>query len=181
MAHIHVSISESSTSSNPTSPTAGGSTNTAPVGEAQGSSCESAPVRGEPSGVGLAFFVGVAAFVGTGAALCMALRKRWQFSLHTSQLLFICAAIWVYLLLCHGLPAFFQAMRVLTTRSASDAGPFQDRSHVTLAASGMAPADETSSSASTAASGPGLSMMAPTLPPTGDGAAAAASVLTQRR
>mmetsp|Transcript_5793 Transcript_5793/g.11698 ORF Transcript_5793/g.11698 Transcript_5793/m.11698 type:complete len:244 (-) Transcript_5793:77-808(-) len=67
------------------------------------------------------FLLGAVFFAGTGVLLQMAWRKRWHLSMHVSQLLCILAAVWVYLLLCHGLPAFFQLL-VLGLRALKRSG-----------------------------------------------------------
>lgn len=183
-AHIHVSISDGA-SSPKRAPAASPDDSSATAAEAKSPSLpESANC--EESAVSWIFLAGVAMFVGTGAALYAAFRKRRQFTLHTSQLLFICAAVWVYLLLCHGLPALFQALcnfgRSMSTSSTSkDTSPICGIAGIAAGAVNEAPSG--ASSSSTASSAPaaaaGLSLMTPTLA-AGD-ATAAASVLTQRR
>lgn len=64
----------------------------------------------DSDGLNFFFFLGVLFFVGTGALLRYAWRKRWHLSMHMSQLLCILAAVWVYLVLCHGLPALLRAL-----------------------------------------------------------------------
>uniref|UniRef100_A0A7S2HGV2 Ubiquitin-like domain-containing protein n=1 Tax=Alexandrium andersonii TaxID=327968 RepID=A0A7S2HGV2_9DINO len=68
--------------------------------------------------------LGAIFFAGTGVLLQMAWRKRWYLPMHVSQLLCILAAVWVYLLLCHGLPALFQLLmsgfRALNRGSGND-------------------------------------------------------------
>jgi len=169
-AHIHVSISETGSPSKPSISSADDSTSAA-TGEAKTTDdAGSASVAGV-SAMGWAFIAGALVFIVTGALLYAGLRKRWQYTMHTSQLLFICTAIWVYLLLFHGLPTLFQALSKLgsSTATKDNLSP-RGVAPSSIAAPGVG--DEATASSSTSP----LSLMTPTLPP-GD----TASVLTQRR
>jgi len=176
-AHIHVSISEGSPTRRLSSAPSGEDSGTESNIEAKSSESVGSSEETATSTVDWIILLGAVFFIGTGAFLCMALRKRRQHTMHTSQLLFICGAVWVYALLFHGIPALIQA---LSKRSSAVKE---------TTARGVAPAsipiaagvgDEVTSAAASARESAGLSFMTPaTLPPAGD--AAAASVLTQRR
>jgi hypothetical protein len=178
-AHIHVSISEGAQ----TALASQGASTTTATEEVKTSGESTSPNEAGVSMVGWAILAGVAVFAGTGAMLYLAFQKRRQYTMHTSQLLFICMAIWVYLIFFHGLPALFQALNklgntpaqkdVTATRSMSIPSP--------TAGTGLGNEVAGATSSSTASpappsSSPGLSVM-PTLAP---GDATAASVLTQR-
>merc|ERR1719506_2251823 len=98
-----------------------------------------------------AILIGAVFFIGTGGLLYAALRRRYLYTMHTSQLLFICAAVWAYLLLCHAIPSLFQALSSTGSSSTKDVSRVAPPSVATT-------------------------VMTPTLPP-GD---ATAAVLTQR-
>jgi hypothetical protein len=176
-AHIHVAITDASMSPvrGPAPVPGGENTSATATEEAKSSNVETSTNRGSGSMAGWAILLGVMLFAGTGAALYVALRKRYQYTMHTSQLLFICAAVWVYLLLFHGLPSLFQALNKLGNSTAS-----KDLSPRNAASSSINPVSSNASdeaSSATASSSPGLSVMPPTL---ASGNASAASVLTQR-
>mmetsp|Transcript_32305 Transcript_32305/g.57147 ORF Transcript_32305/g.57147 Transcript_32305/m.57147 type:complete len:241 (+) Transcript_32305:43-765(+) len=166
-AHIHVSISEHGANRSPSS-----SISESPGDATDFGSAKKGKAVDELLSYGAYILLGTLFFVGTGFGLHLAWRKRWQFSLGTSQLLFILAAVWAYLLLCHGLPALFQAICALTRATAT---PSQDTANVAVPSSG--------SSSATAAC-PDLSTMTPKLPDAGSGSAAAAfegAALRERR
>mmetsp|Transcript_74063 Transcript_74063/g.228918 ORF Transcript_74063/g.228918 Transcript_74063/m.228918 type:complete len:245 (-) Transcript_74063:86-820(-) len=108
-AFIHVSIGNSSPSRmGPSSP---------PRSSAAGADTSSSSTKGsssnqghQDSSIGPGFLLGAIFFAGTAVLLQNAWHKRWYLSMHASQLLCILAAVWVYLLLCHGLPALFQLL-----------------------------------------------------------------------
>lgn len=62
----------------------------------------------EHSSLNIAFFLGAFLFAGAGVLLRLAWQKRWYLSMHVTQMLSVLAAVWVYLLLCHGLPMFLR-------------------------------------------------------------------------
>eukprot|EP00420_Gonyaulax_spinifera_P019264 CAMPEP_0197896052 /NCGR_PEP_ID=MMETSP1439-20131203/38881_1 /TAXON_ID=66791 /ORGANISM="Gonyaulax spinifera, Strain CCMP409" /LENGTH=211 /DNA_ID=CAMNT_0043516535 /DNA_START=54 /DNA_END=686 /DNA_ORIENTATION=+ len=70
----------------------------------------------EEGGLSISLILGAVFFAGTGVMLQLAWQKRWHLSMHASQLLCIFAAVWVYLLICHGVPALFQSL-VLVPRA----------------------------------------------------------------
>jgi len=177
-AHIHVSVSDGSGVRSRAQSDASNTT------AAEAKSYDACSEEPSESAVSWAFILGAVIFIGTGAMLFAALRKRYQFSMNTSQLLFICAAIWVYLLLFHGLPAAFQTLSKIGNAPRT---PVKELSSQSVMAAGVVvgtgaldevPSVSSTASPATAAASPGLSLMTPTLPP-GD-AVAAASVLTQR-
>jgi hypothetical protein len=175
-AHIHVSISDGARPQPTSAPEGNASTTTAE--EAKPSSGTSSPNESRSSMLGWAILAGVIIFAGTGIALWIAFQKRRQYTMHTSQLLFICAAIWVYLLFFHALPSLFQALNKRNSSVQDTPTRSVTTSSVTAGAiAGSEAAGAASSSAASPAS-PGLSLMTPPLPP---GDATAASVLTQRR
>lgn len=170
-AHIHVSVSEQSRSSI----TSTDSTDSV-KSEAPPSPVSSTNEEGCASPISWAFIASTVLFIGTGIGLFVALKKRWQFTMHTSQLVFICAAVWVYLLVFHGLPSLFEVLSKLGSSSSSK----DKSSRGTMGGASMqaTAAEEATTMSPAPASTPGLSsLMTPTLPP-GD---AATSVLTQRR
>lgn len=175
-AHIHVAITEATPTSSPVrapAPAPGTENTSATVTEEAKTSSTAQEDGGSGSMAGWGILLGVMLFAGTGAALYLALRKRYQYTMHTSQLLFICAAVWVYLLFFHGLPSLFQALNKLGSSTAS-----KDLSSRSTAASMTSMSSTTGDEASsTASSSPGMTVMPPTLA-SGN---AAASVLTQRR
>lgn len=62
---------------------------------------------------------GVLFFLTTFALLFHRWQKRRQLSMQSSQLTCILGAVWFYALLCHGAPAFFQALRSAFRTSAA--------------------------------------------------------------
>eukprot|EP00416_Gambierdiscus_australes_P017739 CAMPEP_0171059610 /NCGR_PEP_ID=MMETSP0766_2-20121228/3285_1 /TAXON_ID=439317 /ORGANISM="Gambierdiscus australes, Strain CAWD 149" /LENGTH=250 /DNA_ID=CAMNT_0011515067 /DNA_START=184 /DNA_END=934 /DNA_ORIENTATION=+ len=109
-AFIHVSIGscELRHTKSPAAPQRSASTSqTTSASAAKGRPCLH---EQEDSCMGPFFLLSIVFFIGTGVLLHMAWRRRWLLSLHASQLLCILAAIWVYLLLCHGIPALFQVL-----------------------------------------------------------------------
>mmetsp|Transcript_27716 Transcript_27716/g.88105 ORF Transcript_27716/g.88105 Transcript_27716/m.88105 type:complete len:250 (-) Transcript_27716:191-940(-) len=67
----------------------------------------------EDTGIGARLICGVFFFAGTGVLLQLAWQKRRHMPIHTSQLFCILAAVWVHLLLCHGLPALARGLRAV--------------------------------------------------------------------
>jgi len=125
-AHIHVSVSERSDKSSPArKPSsvsevsddgsgAGASTGaTAASGEPKQASNSSDAPREDEEGSGLSSFqlLAAVAIAGAGVLLRLAWQKRWHLSMHASQMVFICGACWVYVVLFHGLPTFLQLAR----------------------------------------------------------------------
>mmetsp|Transcript_125121 Transcript_125121/g.348176 ORF Transcript_125121/g.348176 Transcript_125121/m.348176 type:complete len:278 (-) Transcript_125121:87-920(-) len=109
-AFIHVSIGGSSSLRASPIPTLPGSTAEPDADSGFTGKGASDRDRNEDNYIGPCFLVGAAFFAGTGVLLRMAWHKRWTLSMHASQFLCILAAVWVYLLLCHGLPAIFQSL-----------------------------------------------------------------------
>uniref|UniRef100_A0A7S1MC39 Ubiquitin-like domain-containing protein n=1 Tax=Alexandrium catenella TaxID=2925 RepID=A0A7S1MC39_ALECA len=108
-AFIHVSIGNSAPRQTEVASVVQGST--AGAGNGSPAAADSSSRKGpEDCFLDPYFVVGALFLAGTGVLLQMAWRKRWYLPMHVSQLLCILAAVWVYLLLCHGLPAFFQLL-----------------------------------------------------------------------
>lgn len=182
-AHIHVSISEVSRTP-PSSPEKGDSMTKAGSEEVKTGSEATSPNEAGASMVGWAILAGVAVFVGTGLLLYVAFQKRRQYTMHTSQLLFICMAVWVYVLFFHGFPALFQALNKLGNASAPKDVTATRGMSVPSPSTGAGLGNEVAGAASSStaspappSSSPGLSVM----PGVALGDATAASVLTQRR
>jgi len=98
-AFIHVSISEPSVRSLTEDKTGSGGTSSARFGSATDA----------VGGKGV-LVSGSAFFAGSGALLQLGWQRRTLISPGASQLLFILAAVWIYLVLCHGLPVFLQLL-----------------------------------------------------------------------
>jgi len=108
-AHVHVSINDVSRAAVP-SAADGPSSSESAVGAAADFPAAGALGSAGPSAIGVGFMLGVLFFIGTGVGLWAMWQRRWRFSMQTSQLIFILAAIWAYLLLCHGIPALLQTL-----------------------------------------------------------------------
>lgn len=126
-AHIHVSVGTAGATtagtppaSPPQSPACSPNSSIASVASNTGNPQIPAPTSTEaghkatsgesgiflPGGLGAAF--AVLALAGAGAMLYEAYRRRRQLSMGTSQAVFMLAAVWVYVLLFHGLPLLAQ-------------------------------------------------------------------------
>lgn len=121
-AHIHVSISESRgdktpSPQKPASPTTGSTSPAATAGAGgsgggpaargfgRGPSRASAPCEHEDSsGLGAWHLLGAVAIAGAAVLFRYSYQRRWQLSMHASQMLCIFAACWVYFVLFHGIP-----------------------------------------------------------------------------
>lgn len=174
-AHIHVSVSDAvrQAPSEPTSPTPSNAVTSSAQAAAIAPTCSETTTT-EPV-LSWMFVAATLLFIGTGAVLLMALRKRFQYSMNTSQWIFIGSAVWVYLLVFHGLPALFEVLSKLgNSSSAKDAPPRTAPVNVVPTAVPAAPVEDSSSSSAPAS--PGLSLMTPTLQP----GSTPSSVLTQR-
>jgi hypothetical protein len=166
-AQIHVSISDNAP--RPSQP----SSSSNPRGDAKGTSVTTgSPDKGPPV-VSNMFLLGAVAFIITGVLLYVGLQKRRQFTLQMTQLLFIGAAVWAYLLICHGIPALFQALRGYAHSSPAEVSP-KNVSAVPARESAIPVATQDEVSTTEFAPAAGLSVMAPTLP----SGASASSILT---
>lgn len=95
---------------------------------------------------------GAGFFAVTGAMLQVGWQRRGAMSPGSSQPLFIAIAVWVYLVLCHGIPALIQALRGGRSRSSA---AMEGRGSGTFPMAGGQRAH--ASSAATAASAPSSS------------------------
>lgn len=172
-AHIQVSISDSSPLSRPSPAPMIAKGNTSTIGP----SVTSASVEKGPAIFSNMFYLGAVAFVSTGSLLYLALMKRRQFSLQITQLVFIGVAVWMYLLVCHGFPALFQALRGFANSMSPPTDTSKNMPTVSTRGSSIPVAAQDEVSTAAASPAAGLSVMTPTLPSGGD----ASSILTQRR
>jgi len=112
-SHIHVSISDQTraTGSQQTPPMSPEfRATTSPAGACDTQASDSASEELWPY---VGRFLGLALLAIGGLLFHVAWQKRRQLSMHTSQMACIAAAVWVYALLCHGLPAFIQVVALL--------------------------------------------------------------------
>lgn len=116
-AHLHVMVGE-----RPAAPAA-----------AEKPIVQATPVRIEPRGevlrAGMTLLVILLVIVGGILALSSAHQRRRQLSLQKSQTAVIGAAVWGYVVLCHGLPMLCQALSVLHGSSSSLSCDSQGRCH----------------------------------------------------
>merc|ERR1740121_2278666 len=77
-----------------------------------GQARQTASSRDSSEEVGLNYWqlAGAALFLCSGVGLQVAWQRRLHVSMQTSQLVCIFAAIWVYVLLCYGVPATYQLL-----------------------------------------------------------------------
>uniref|UniRef100_A0A7S3RK41 Ubiquitin-like domain-containing protein n=1 Tax=Strombidinopsis acuminata TaxID=141414 RepID=A0A7S3RK41_9SPIT len=158
-AHIQVSISDTAASRAEVAPHAEGGpmcnrTETlADRGDASSGSSQYT-IMSEESAIGAARLLGAIVLAGAGVLFELAWRKRWYLSLHASQLICIFAAVWVYLLIFHALPALCkvlcQGIRGQLTSTAAAPAPAQPRPVVTGCPVESLAADFVSSASSSA-------------------------------
>eukprot|EP00933_Yihiella_yeosuensis_P042671 TRINITY_DN37329_c0_g1_i1.p1 TRINITY_DN37329_c0_g1~~TRINITY_DN37329_c0_g1_i1.p1 ORF type:complete len:237 (-),score=45.62 TRINITY_DN37329_c0_g1_i1:128-838(-) len=133
-SHIHVSISDRVDPTPPTSPVS------TPALE-PAASCPSIVQEEEVDNSektqemwdALGRFAMILALAGLGFAFHVAYRRRRTLSHSTSQTICIAAAVWIYALLCHGLPALFKLIGMALSGRESSSGKFNSASESSTA------------------------------------------------